>query len=69
MYFRERSLLTESEQINTDRNGGIKSVRKFPQKVMVWLGCTEDATPLVILNEGTVDYETYIKKVRKKCYW
>jgi hypothetical protein len=31
---------------------------------MVWLGaCSEGVTPLVILDEGTVDHAIYIEKV------
>ena len=31
---------------------------------MVWLSaCSKDTTPLVILDEGTVDHTVYIKKV------
>ena len=31
---------------------------------MMWLGaCSKDITPLVILDDGTVDYDYYIKKV------
>ena len=31
---------------------------------MVWLDvCSKDITPLVILDEGTVDHTVYIKKV------
>ena len=46
------------------KKGGIKERRKFPQKVMVWLGaCSKGITPLVILDEGKVDHTVYIKKV------
>ena len=46
------------------KKGGIKQRRKFPWKVMVWLGaCSKGITPLVILDEGTVDHTVYIKKV------
>jgi len=47
-----------------DKNGGKKSKRKFPQKVIVWLGvCSKGVTPLVILDKGTVNHERYIKDV------
>ena len=47
-----------------DKNGGIKEKRKFPQKVMVWWGaCSKSVTPLVILDEETVDHARYIKEV------
>lgn len=46
-----------------DASGGVKQKRKFPQKIMVWLGaCTKGVTPLVILD-GNVDHRVYIKKV------
>lgn len=49
---------------DADEKGGIKQKRKFPQKVMVWLGaCSKGVTPLVILDEGTVDHSCYIEKV------
>ncbi|CAF2117487.1 unnamed protein product [Rotaria magnacalcarata] len=47
-----------------DKNGGIKQKRKFPQKVMVWLGvCSKGVTPLVILGEGTVNHTVCIERV------
>ena len=47
-----------------DINSGVKQKRKFPQKVMVWLGvCSEGITPLVILDNGTVNHDVYIKQV------
>lgn len=51
-----------------DKKGGVKQKRKFPQKVMVWLGaCSEGLTPLVILDNGTVDHQNYINKVLPLC--
>ena len=47
-----------------DKNGGKKQKRKFPQKVMVWLGvCSKGVTPLVILDKGTINHERYIEEV------
>jgi inhibitor of nuclear factor kappa-B kinase subunit alpha len=47
-----------------NKKGGIKEKRKFPQKVMVWLGaCSKGITPLVIFEEGTLDHARYIKEV------
>lgn len=47
-----------------DKNGGVKQRRKFPAKVMVWLGaCTKGVSPLVVFDEGTVDHARYIKEV------
>ena len=39
-------------------------MRKYPQKVMVWLGeCSKVLSPLVIFENGTVDYNRYINEV------
>ncbi len=47
-----------------DIKGGIRQKRKFPQKVMVWLGvCSKGVSPLVIFENGTVDHDRYIKEV------
>ena len=52
------------DRADADMKGGIKQKRKFPQKVMVWLGaCSKGITPLVILDEGTVDHNCYIEDV------
>ena len=49
---------------DADKKGGVKQRRKFPWKVMVWFGtCSKGITPLLILDEGTVDHTVYIKKV------
>ncbi|CAF1074311.1 unnamed protein product [Didymodactylos carnosus] len=43
---------------------GVRKRRKFPTKVMVWLGaCSQSLTPLVILDEGSVDHMVHIEKV------
>jgi hypothetical protein len=47
-----------------DKRGGVKKKRKFSAKVIVWLGaCSKGLTPLVILNEGSVDHAKYIEQV------
>jgi len=47
-----------------DKKGGVWQKRKFPQKVMVWLGaCSKGLTPLIILDKGTVDHQRYINQV------
>ncbi|CAF1494370.1 unnamed protein product [Adineta ricciae] len=52
------------DRADADKKGGVKQKRKFPQKVMVWLGvCSEGITPLVIIDKGTVDHACYIEKV------
>ena len=43
---------------------GIRKKRKFPSKVMVWLGaCSKGVTPLVIFEEGTLNHARYIEEV------
>ena len=45
------------DRADADKTGGIKQRRKFSQKVMVCLGvCSKGITPLVILDEETVDH-------------
>ena len=52
------------DRADANKNGGIQRRRKFPQKIMVWLGaCSKGLTPLVILDEGTVDHTVYIENV------
>lgn len=47
-----------------DIKGGVRQIRKFPQKVMVWLGvCSKGVSPLVIFEDGTVDHDRYIEEV------
>ena len=49
---------------DADKKGGVKQNRKFPQKVMVWLGaCSKGLTPLVIFDRGTVNHQRYIDEV------
>lgn len=51
-------------RVEANEKGGIHQKRKFPQKVMVWLGaCSKGITPLVIFEQGTVDHDRYIKEV------
>ena len=43
---------------------GIVEKRKLPPKVVVWLGaCSMSISPLVILEEATLDHARYIKQV------
>ena len=47
-----------------DAKGGIRRKRKFPQKVMVWLGiCSKGVSPLVIFESDTLDHDRCIKEV------
>ena len=51
-------MLTLTKRVALSRDESIH------EKVMVWLGaCYKSTTPLVILNEGTVDHAVYIEKV------
>ena len=53
--------LSRSEASDKDK---IVEKRKFPQKVMMWLGaCSKGISPLVIFQEDTVDHVRYIKEV------
>ena len=52
------------DRADVNKKGGIKQKRKFSSKTMVCLGaCSKGVTPLVILDEGTVDHTIYIEKV------
>ena len=52
----------------SDIKGGIKQIRKFPQRVMLWLeACSKRLSPLVILENGTVDHNRYINEVLPSC--
>ena len=47
-----------------DIKGGIRQIRKFQKKVMVWLGaCSERLSPLVIFENGTIDHNRCINEV------
>ena len=52
------------DRVEANTRGGIRQKRKFPQKVMVWLGvCSKGVSPLVVFEEGTVDHHRYINEV------
>lgn len=49
---------------DANQKGAIKQKRKYPQKVMVWLGvCSYGVSPLVLFKDGTVNHERYIREV------
>ncbi len=65
VYNSQNDRIWAASRAEADKNGGIKEKRKFPQKFMVWLGaCSKGVTPLVILDEGTVD----LLDILKKCF-
>ena len=45
------------DRTDANKKGGIKQRRKVAEEVMVWLGISvpRTSTPLVILDEGTID--------------
>ena len=64
VYHTQNDRVWAVDRADDNKNGGIQRKRKFPQKVMVWLGaCSKGLTPLVILDEGTVDHTVYIEEV------
>ena len=47
-----------------DTKGVIRQKRKFPRKVMVWFrACSKGVSPLVIFEDGTMDFDRYIKEL------
>ena len=47
------------------KNVVFSSDKLFPQNVIVWLdACSKSVTPLMILDEETIDYTIYTEKVR-----
>ena len=64
VYNSQNDRVWAGDRADANKKGGIKQRRKFPSKVMVWLGvCSKSVTSLVILDEGTVDHTVYIKKM------
>ncbi|CAF1156711.1 unnamed protein product [Rotaria magnacalcarata] len=64
IYNSQNHYIWTTSRDEADEHGGIKMRQKFPQKVVIWLGvCSKGVTPLVILDQGTVDHVEYIEKV------
>jgi hypothetical protein len=64
VYNSQNDRIWAPNRAEANKKGGTKQKRKFPQKVMVWLGaCSKGITPLVIFKDGTVDHARYIKEV------
>lgn len=64
VYNAQNDRIWASNRAEADKKGGIKPKRKFPQRVMVWLGaCSKGVTPLVILDNGSVNHHRYIDEV------
>ena len=48
---------------DADKKVALSREENFRGKKMIWLGaCSKSITPLMILDEGTVDHTVYIKK-------
>ncbi|CAF2082706.1 unnamed protein product [Rotaria magnacalcarata] len=64
VYNSQNDRIWAANRAAADDHGGVKRKRKFPTKVMVWLGaCSAGLTPLVILDKTSVNHEIYIKEV------
>ncbi|CAF3279618.1 unnamed protein product [Rotaria sp. Silwood2] len=64
IYNSQNQRIWATSRDEADKKGGIQMKQKFPQKFMIWLGvCSKGVTPLVILDQGTVDHVEYIQKV------
>ena len=64
IYNSQNDRIWASNRVEADSIGGIKQRRKFPERVMVWLGvCSKGVSPLVIFENGTVNHERYIEEV------
>ena len=64
MYNAQNDRIWAVNREEADKRGGVQQKRKFPQKVMVWLGaCSKGLTPLIILDEGTMDHQLYIDEI------
>ena len=64
MYNAQNDRIWAVNREEVDKRGGVQQTRKFSQKVMVWLGtCSKGLTPLIILDEGTMDHRRYIDEI------
>ena len=64
IYNAQNDRICAVDRAEADKKVGTKQIRKFPQKVMVFLGvCSKGVSPLVIFDNGTLNYEVYIQNV------
>ena len=64
MYNAQNDRIWAVNREEADKRGGVQQKRKFPQKVMVWLGASSKRlTPLIILDEETMDHRRYIDEI------
>jgi len=63
VYNRQNDRIWAATRAEADSNGGVYRRNKFPKKVMVWLGvCSKGVTNVVIL-QGSVNHQSYLKNV------
>lgn len=61
VYNSQNEKIWAANRAEADAKGGIKRKRKYPQKVMIWLVvCSQEVSPLVIFEGGTLDHDRYI---------
>ena len=68
VYDSQNDRVWTEDRANDNKKCGIKQERKFLSKVMVWSGiCSKGVTPMVILDEGTVDHIEKLLPIALKC--
>jgi hypothetical protein len=64
IYNSQNDRIWTANRQHANRKGGIRQRRKFPQKLIVWLGvCSKGITPLLMFEKGTVNHAHSIKEV------
>ena len=64
VYNSQNDRISAPSRADAKKQGGVAKKRKFPTKVMIWMGeCSKGVTPLVILDKGSVNHERYIREV------
>ena len=64
VYNSQNDRIWAPSRAEANKQGGLAKKRKFPARVMVWMGaCSKGVTPLVILDKDTINHERYINEV------
>ena len=64
VYNSQNDRIWSVNRAEADIKSGIRQIRRFQQKVMVWFeACSKRLSPLVIFEDGTVDHNRYINEV------
>ena len=64
IYNSQNDRVWAASRVDANTKGGIQEKRKFSKKVTVWLAaCSEGVSPIVILEEGTLDHRRYIQEI------